>query len=580
MKILKSLNRIFLLLVFVLFFNASSFSNEPVDIWNLDNNTKDNTDLDVQNLEQDEIILNETISKKKNDEDILNFENLENPKTTLVGLYDPQENNLTIDMWKYSDSDQVKNLIKKIEQINLSDDAIEILNVALLTNAYPPKNLDQNQEFTNFKINYLIKREDLNLIKNFLLKNESINNNKAIKFYLDYYLTNGNLDESCKLISELKFNSTNDYIDKFKIYCLIKLNKNEEAQIYFDLKKEQGFNDKFFESKFNNLMGYSDKNVQEISEKSVLNFHLSHVTSENFNYTTNEKTPKFIWKYLSSNNLLEDIKEIDLENAKKIMTLEKATHEKNYSEKELLQLYKRFDFSLSQLLDAENLYNKLPNFQARAILYQRLLLSDDPINKVNLAMKMKSLFRKDKIENAFVIELSNILKDINFDDISSSQTTFYEKNIINEKKIQNTYNINNKIIHQSKLLDYFAKGYSIDKANKETNDILKKVKANKKYIFSNKDKIMLDSLIYDGVDIQKKYANLYERNPNIPTDLQVYINNEDVGMILLRLVEIIGEDNLEDLGTETLYFITTTLNEINLDKLRNNILIKTLPLKV
>ena len=65
MKILKSLNRIFLLLVFVLFFNASSFSNEPVDIWNLDNNTKDNTDLDVQNLEQDEITLNETISKKK-----------------------------------------------------------------------------------------------------------------------------------------------------------------------------------------------------------------------------------------------------------------------------------------------------------------------------------------------------------------------------------------------------------------------------------------------------------------------------------------------------------------------------------
>ena len=65
MKILKSLNRIFLLLVFVLFSNASSFSNEPVDIWNLDKNTKDNTDLDVQNLEQDEIILNETISKKK-----------------------------------------------------------------------------------------------------------------------------------------------------------------------------------------------------------------------------------------------------------------------------------------------------------------------------------------------------------------------------------------------------------------------------------------------------------------------------------------------------------------------------------
>ena len=65
MKILKLLNRIFLLLVFVLFFNLSSFSNEPVDIWNLDNNIEDNTDLDVQSLEQDKIILNKKKSKKK-----------------------------------------------------------------------------------------------------------------------------------------------------------------------------------------------------------------------------------------------------------------------------------------------------------------------------------------------------------------------------------------------------------------------------------------------------------------------------------------------------------------------------------
>ena len=65
MKILKSLNRIFLLLVFALSLNITSFSNEPVDIWNLDNNIEDNTDLDVPPLEQDEIILNKTILKKK-----------------------------------------------------------------------------------------------------------------------------------------------------------------------------------------------------------------------------------------------------------------------------------------------------------------------------------------------------------------------------------------------------------------------------------------------------------------------------------------------------------------------------------
>ena len=49
---------------------------------------------------------------------------------------------------------------------------------------------------------------------------------------------------------------------------------------------------------------------------------------------------------------------------------------------------------------------------------------------------------------------------------------------------------------------------------------------------------------------------------------------------MLRLVEIIGEDKIEDMGSDTLYFITTILNELNIDKLRNNILLKVLPLKV
>ena len=58
------------------------------------------------------------------------------------------------------------------------------------------------------------------------------------------------------------------------------------------------------------------------------------------------------------------------------------------------------------------------------------------------------------------------------------------------------------------------------------------------------------------------------------------INNNNIGMILLRLVEIIGEDQIENLGTETLYFITAVLNETNLDNLRNKIIIKTLPNRV
>ena len=51
-------------------------------------------------------------------------------------------------------------------------------------------------------------------------------------------------------------------------------------------------------------------------------------------------------------------------------------------------------------------------------------------------------------------------------------------------------------------------------------------------------------------------------------------------MVLLRLVEVLGEDGLNDVGTETLYFITSALNQLNIDPLRNKILLKILPLKV
>ena len=51
-------------------------------------------------------------------------------------------------------------------------------------------------------------------------------------------------------------------------------------------------------------------------------------------------------------------------------------------------------------------------------------------------------------------------------------------------------------------------------------------------------------------------------------------------MVLLRLVEIIGEDDLENLDSDTLYFMSTILNQLNLDSIRNKILIKVLPLKI
>ena len=38
--------------------------------------------------------------------------------------------------------------------------------------------------------------------------------------------------------------------------------------------------------------------------------------------------------------------------------------------------------------------------------------------------------------------------------------------------------------------------------------------------------------------------------------------------------------SVNNLGSESLYFILSTLNKLNIDKIRNNIILKTFPLKV
>ena len=44
--------------------------------------------------------------------------------------------------------------------------------------------------------------------------------------------------------------------------------------------------------------------------------------------------------------------------------------------------------------------------------------------------------------------------------------------------------------------------------------------------------------------------------------------------------DLIGQDELERIDDDTIYFIISTLNQLNIEQLRNKILLKVLPLKV
>ena len=131
------------------------------------------------------------------------------------------------------------------------------------------------------------------------------------------------------------------------------------------------------------------------------------------------------------------------------------------------------------------------------------------------------------------------------------------------------------------MVNYFNGDYAKSKIEEDLNKFLKKIKKDKKYFLSKKDIIFLEALKSDGIEISKKYENLYKVNKSeMPSDIQKMIDNKEIGAALLRIIEVIGPEKIEDIDDDTVYFIINTLNQLNADLIRNKLLLKVLPLKV
>ena len=581
----KLLNKKYLLIIlFSLFLGFNTQSQEPVDIWNLkeekkiaetstieknnENNTRANSIYEMQTKKVKESKIEETQALI--------------PEKKIIGLYDPEENGLDINMWTNSNGDQIVKIFKRIDKLELSKDASEILDILLLTNAHYPEINISKDKFLDLKSKWLIRNSNFQLIENYLLKNQIINDHPILaRLLVDDYLSRSEVKKACEIFTKIEGVIQDEYLSKFDIYCLIYNNNKDEAQLLIDLKKESGFRDKFFESKINYLMGYEDKPEKNISEKTILSFHLSHRTNPEFKFEPKDSTSKQIWKYLSSANLLGSINDIDITNLDKIASIEKATHEGNYSEKNLFDLYKRFQFNINQLLNIKESTKILSTVEARALIYQGILITKEINDKLLLLNVLKNSFNNDNIENAFDLELRLLLSELKKEDIPANFTRFYENYIKKDETELTSIKINNKILHQSKLINFLKEEASQEKITKELNDFLKKIKRNKKYFFSKKDVILIEAFKSDGVEISQKFKKLYAATElEMPSDIQTSIDNRDIAVAMLRIVEVIGQDELKDIDGDTLYFIISTLNQLDIDPLRNKILLKVLPLKV
>ena len=555
---------------------GSTLAATTVDIWG-----KKETPEDQDSLNEEIKIKSPTISSDVEKLTIeINEQKINETKNSLIGIFDPEENNFHLNMWSNSDGEDIKNVLKRIQKLKLSKFSEDLLFQVLFTNAYPPKQNLNSKEFLKIKMNWLIKKRRFKDLEMLLKANPEVGENvKAMKFLVNEYISSANIKLACEKIELLNKDVKNDYLDKFKVYCLIDNDQKNEAQLVYELLKERGLKDQFFENKINFFLGITEKTNQKILDNNLLNFYFSHITSNNFNYVPDDKTDKYIWRYLSSANL---IKINDFQNEETILTYEQAAQENSFEKSEVFKIYLMASFNFNQLKNSTEVYKNLPGYKARALIYQSMLLSENAEKKLYLAFLLKDLFKKDKLLNVYSDELPNILQTINLDEIPERYEELVKESL--DKKIATARKIkfDNDILHRSKVLKHFLENdEKLNRTKKDFKSVYKKIKKNKKYFLSIKDIIVLESLEFDGISIPKDldFRNLANQL-TVPKNLEDIVEQKQTGLVMLKIIEIIGEDDISNLDPETVYFLNRILNKLNLKKIRNNILSEALPAKV
>ena len=571
------------LLYFTLFFITlilnTTITVAAVDIWEKKENK--NEQENQINFEENTIIKSPILSDNTNKISTnISESEIDKSEQTMLGLFDPEVNNFNLNMWSDSDGEDIKNILKRINKLKLARLSEDLLFQVLFTNSYPPKINLTSTGFIKIKIDWLIQKRRFKDLERLVITNPKIGREtKAIIYLVNESLSNGDIKSACEKASILDRSVKNNYLEKLKIYCLINDDRKDEAQLVFDLLKEHGFEDKFFETKINFLLGTTESGGNKILDDNLLNFYLSHITSDNFEYKPTEKTDKYIWRYLSSANL---IKTKDFENEEIILTYEQAAAENSFEEEEVFKIYLRMDFNFNQLLNATEIYKNLPNYKARALIYQSILLCDNIENKLYFAFLLKDLFIKDKLFNVYSKELSNILNKIDPEEIPENYSELVSSNLeLNNKDIKKI-KFDNDILHRSKVIRHFIdNNENISKTEKDFKSVFKKIKKNKKYFISIMDIIVLESLVADGVSLPKNLDyNESLSQLTVPQNLLDLVKENQIGLVMLKVIEIIGEDDIQDLDPETIYFLTKILNDLNLKKIRNSILSEVLPVRV
>ena len=564
----------------LIFFCSHLFSEEKIDIW------KNKKEIPQQNLEV-EGKDNQGNSNSKISEPIKALDKIKIQESSTIqseeknvfGIYEPASYGFNLNMWSETKAEDLRSSLKRLNKIELSKSSNEILEAILFSFSYPPQGMTE-KEFVDLKINWMIEHDRTNLIESFLIQNDQFDSKrKAVEYLVNKNIASGNIKEGCEKIKFIDAKIKDPYLEKFKIYCLVFNDKRPEAQLLLDLLREQKQSSKFYDDKINFILGVTDKTNNKINEKNLLNFYLSSVTIKDFKYEPTNKTKPEIWSYLNAANL---ITLADASDKEKLKDLETAANNNQLDKNKIFEIYKQIPFNLNTLINAKNNFQTLNESDARALIYQKYLLSESIESRIEYLFLLEELFKKNNLANIFSKFLSDRIEEIGIENLPKKyQETAQAKIVSEEDLLLGKVKYNDKILHQSKILKYYTEGENKAKVQKDINKIFKRIGKNKKYFITAKDLALADTLIADGFSLPSsfKYDELSQQI-DVPSNLLQLAENNQKAFLALKIVEIIGEDEPYQLDPETIYFVTNLLNKTNLVTIRNKVLNSALPKRI
>ena len=578
----KLLNKL-VLLVFIFFISISHYVNaETKDIWQQSKEIKTSAIKEEAKPEQ----LPSTIfNVEKKDTVNLSITNIaetnieEKNREIIFGIYDPEATGIPIDFWKNIDPIIFKDFEKAMLE-NQDNKAFQILIKKIFFSKINLNSFQDNgKAYLNFISSLLAENKNIELIDEVIDQNSLLlNNQKLLRFLIDHHFSLYQISKACGYAEQMGPDIQDNELQKFKVYCLVKSKQNKKASANLELMKEVGFQDEFFIKKINYLMGNFLARSGEANTDSLLNIHLSFEADKEFKPSFAVFQKDIIRKKYFFKSPLFKTMNIDFtkeyqtdEDLALINFLEDAANLNLYDYNLIFRLYKKIIFGIDDLLNPIENYAKYNPTKGKALLYQSILLSQDNEKKLIFIRELNRLYQKDN--------MSALGSKMFFQLTNKMSKKLITKEVLSEVEIKNagklsamnTGTINNKILHQSDLINLVA---ASTKQNKKLsnmlNDFDKQIKKNK-YTVSEKDVAFINLLENNKVSIPDTLKkHVIKEEIYIPNKIYNLLEKKENAQAILENLSLVKNLNINQDYNRNFHIIVKIFDRLGLENIKKD----------